>query len=130
MLHVARYSNTTPWQETIQLTYMEDVARITETLEAHALAAFDLMGADPALDGALTVLNWIKRERHEKFTFRDCHHALKSTFKRADDMKPAIEVLVERHFISEIILGTKPAHRPSRKFKVNPKVFHPGTCCG
>lgn len=65
---------------------------MAEALGAHALAVFDLMGADPALDGARVVLQWIKREDKSEFTFRDCHQAHKSRYRRAADLQPVIGV--------------------------------------
>ena len=54
---------------------MSAALRMAETLSAHALAVFDLFGADPALDGARVILRWIEREGKSDFTFRDCHYA-------------------------------------------------------
>jgi hypothetical protein len=80
------------------------------------------MGADPSIDGAKTILNWIQRQQLTRFTFRDCHYAHKGRFKRANEMAPAIEVLEERHFIREVDREKK-AHRPSRVFDVNPQIW-------
>jgi len=35
----------------------------------HALAVFDLMGADPTIDAARYVLNWIRRQATIEFSF-------------------------------------------------------------
>jgi hypothetical protein len=94
-------------------------------LTEHALGVFDLMGADPSLDGAKTILNWIQRHKFPRFTYRDCHYAHKSRFKRAKEMESSIEVLEERHFIREIDKENKP-HRPSRFFDVNPQIWREG----
>lgn len=121
LLHIARHAFVRPWEKEISLEDMNAALRMAEALGAHALAVFDLMGADPALDGARTVLRWIKREGKSEFTFRDCHQAHKSRYKRAAELNPAVEVLIERHFIRQRL--EKVAHRPSRIFEVHPAVL-------
>ncbi|WON74534.1 YfjI family protein [Nitrosospira sp. Is2] len=121
LLHMARHYDGQPWQKKIALQDMNSAFRMAEVLSAHALAVFDLMGGDPALDGARVVLRWIIREQKTEFRFRDCHHAHKSRYKRTADLNPIIEVLVERHFIRPRV--EKVPHRPSRIFEVNPAVF-------
>ncbi|SFU57099.1 Protein of unknown function [Nitrosospira multiformis] len=121
LLHIARYADTGPWKKDIGAEDMEAALRMAEVLSVHALAVFDLMGADPALDGARLVLRWIKREGKSEFTFRDCHQAHKSRYKRAKELDPIIDVLIERHFIRQRV--EKVAHRPSRVFEVNPAVL-------
>lgn len=121
LLHIARHATTYPVNTEIALIDMTAALRMADALSAHALAAFDLMGADPALDGARVVLRWIEREGKEEFTFRDCHYAHKTRYKRAAEIEPAIEVLIERHFIRPRV--AKVPHRPSRIFEVNPGIF-------
>lgn len=121
LIHIARHAEGKPWDVSISLKDMGAALRMAEALSAHALAVFDLMGADPALDGARVVLRWIEREGKQEFTFRDCHYAHKNRYKRTADLEPAIEVLIERHFIRARV--AKVAHRPSRIFEVNPGIF-------
>lgn len=125
LLHVIRYARGAPWLHEIANEDMKAAIKLGHRLSDHALAVFDLMGADPALDGARVVLAWIKVNRWKCFTFRDCHYAHKSKFKRAKDMEPSIEVLEERHFIREVEKEKK-AHRPSRFFDVNPVIYAEG----
>lgn len=122
LLHIARYAGGFPSNEIIGKEDMKAAIRIGHVLAEHALIVFDLMGADPALDGAKAILSWIRRHRLAGFTFRDCHYAHKSKFKRAKEMEPSIEVLIERHFIRENDREQKP-YRPSRVFCVNPQLF-------
>jgi hypothetical protein len=120
LLHIARRALIRPWEHEISLEDMAAALRMADALSAHALAVFDLMGADPALDGARVVLRWIQREGKPEFTFRDCHYAHKTRFKRAAELEPIIDVLVERHYIRP--RAAKVAHRPSRIFEVNPAI--------
>lgn len=121
LLHIARYAKGSPSLTNISKEDMVAAIRIGHVLCSHALAVFDLMGADSCIEGARSILRWIKKHRWEAFTFRDCHYAHKSKFKRAKDMESSLEILEERHFIREI-QPEKKAHRPSRFFIVNLKI--------
>ncbi|SNX60696.1 Protein of unknown function [Nitrosomonas ureae] len=121
LLHIARYSLIRPWEKEIGIEDMNAAIRMADALSIHALAVFDLMGADPALDGARVILRWIKRQGYPEFTFRDCHYAHKTRYKRTADLEPAIEVLIERYFIRQRV--AKVPHRPSRIFEVNPTIL-------
>ena len=121
LLHIARHAMGKPWEREISLEDMAAALRMADALSVHALAVFDLMGADPALDGARVVLRWIEREGKPEFTFRDCHYAHKTRFKRAAELEPIIDVLIERHYIRP--RAAKVAYRPSRILEVNPAIF-------
>jgi len=124
LFHITRHIFSGP--ETLEISGedMSAALRMAEALSAHALDVFDLMGADPALDGARVVLGWLRRERLDTFTFRDCHYAHKSRFKRADELGPVLDVLTERHYIRPIAVQGKPqGGRPSRAYQVNPAVI-------
>jgi len=122
LLHVARNADRKSCEIEIGNTDMRAAIKIGHVLSEHAQGVFELIGADTALDGAKTILSWIQRQKLKRFTFRDCHYAHKSKFKRAKEMEPSIEVLEERHFIRELDKGNKP-HRPSRLFDVNPQIW-------
>ena len=124
LLHVTRHYNEKPWQKKIALRDMIAAIRMAEVLSDHALAVFDLMGADLELDGARVVLRWIVRAGKSEFTFRDCHQAHKRRYKRTADLDPIIDVLIERHFIRPRV--EKVPYRPSRILEVNPSVLKKG----
>lgn len=121
LLHISRNALIRPWEKEISVEDMNAALCIADVLSIHALAVFDLMGADPALDGARVILRWIEREGKPEFTFRDCHYAHKTRYKRTVDLEPAIDVLIERHFIRPRVV--KVAHRPSRILEVNPAIL-------
>jgi len=121
LLHITRHAFVKPAEHEISLQDMEAALRMADVLGIHALAVFDLMGADPALDGARHILRWIEREGKHEFSFRDCHYAHKTRYKRTDELEPVIEVLIERHYIRSRVV--KVAHRPSRLFEVNPAIL-------
>jgi hypothetical protein len=100
---------------------MDAAIRIGHTLAAHALAVFDMMGADPAIDGARRVLAWIKAESRQTFSFRDCHHDHKHHFKLANELEPVLKVLEERLYLRQLPVNPGPkGGRPSRRYEVNP----------
>ncbi|NGX51165.1 MAG: hypothetical protein K1060chlam2_01025 [Chlamydiae bacterium] len=123
LLHICRHSCGEPELVAVSIVDIKAAIRLGHCLIEHAKIAFDSMGADPALDGARVVLGWIKRTQPERFTFRDCHYALKSRFKRAKDLAPSIEVLKERNHIFEKDEENKKPCRPSRVFLPNLMIY-------
>lgn len=122
LIHIARFAIGQPWMKEISEEDMHAAVKIGHYLSTHARAVFDLMEADPALEGAKAILRWIEKNRYEQFTFRDCQYANKSRFKKADDMKGAIDVLLDNYFIKEQEREKKSC-RPSRIFDVNPHLY-------
>jgi 5S rRNA maturation endonuclease (ribonuclease M5) len=123
--HVAHhaYHKNKPEECPIIQSTMEYAIEIGRYLITHALKAFDLIGSDPAFDGARYILKWIKRKKLTKFTQRDCHYENKSKFKRVRDLSQPFEVLTERFFIKEL-QNERVSHRPSKVFEVNPKILN------
>jgi hypothetical protein len=104
----------------IQSEDMQAAIDIGNIMGEHALAVFEMMGADPAVEGAHTILYWIQKRFIRSFTFRECHQAHKSRFKKAAQMRPVIEVLIEEGILRRVEATNKVAHRPSEIFQVNP----------
>ena len=119
LFHCAEHAHGQPWVIEISLIGMTHALTLAEALSAHALAVFDLMGADPGLDGARKVWRWVERHRHRTFTARMCHQDLRGIFKRAESLAPAFQVLLERGYLVEEVPTQRPG-RPSRGFTVNP----------
>ena len=93
-------------------------------LASHARAAFGMIGADPSIDAAKIVLAWIKRNRIEEFSRRECHRELRGTFTRVAELKPGLEVLEERGYLIPLELDASGPGRPSGPhYKVNPYTF-------
>ncbi|MEZ5315478.1 MAG: YfjI family protein [Chlamydiales bacterium] len=122
LIHIARYASEKPWMQAISMEDMGAAIKIGHYLSKHAQAVFDLMGADPALEGAKAVLRWVAANRYESFTFRDCQYAHKSRFKKAKELQDSIEVLLDNYFIIEAEQEKKTG-RPSRVLYVNPYIF-------
>lgn len=88
----------------------------------HAIAAFGLMEADPRLETAKKILDYIKRHKPTSFKGRD---VLRHTnIKFIDDVSEGLKVLCERGFIKEEPLAYSGQGRPeARGYKINPKVL-------
>ncbi len=123
LLHCAEHASSQPWHAEIILTTMARALELAAVLSTHALAVFDLIGADPDLEAAKKVWRWVERNRQASFTARDCFQALKGTFRRMADLELAFTVLKERLYIFEEnrTVGSRESlpGRPSRLFTVN-----------
>jgi hypothetical protein len=102
---------------------------LADYLVEHARAVFDLMGADPRLDDARWLLEWISRTGQAQFTRRDAHHAApRGRFPKATDLDPALVLLEEHGWLRRVDAnspGPKGGRPPSPRFLVNP--LHPST---
>jgi hypothetical protein len=119
--HCALNAYHQPWSMPITQETMNNSLQYAAILAEHALFVFGYMGADKSLEAAKKVWSWVERNRQEQFTARDCFQGLKGTYKRMDDLNPAISVLIERYYIFEPNKEKKPG-RPSRIFTVHPKI--------
>jgi hypothetical protein len=122
LIHCGKHALGSPEKELIELDTMRRSLALVTVLADHALAAFDLMGADLVLRDARKVWAWVNRERNSTFTFRECFRALQGTFPRAANLEPAIDVLVERAYIAPKNNMSATAGRPVRTFQVNPSL--------
>jgi hypothetical protein len=124
LFHCVEYAGTSPFPNEISLQIIKRALDIAAVLSEHALAAFGLMGADPAIEGAKKVWKWVKRTRSESFTARDCFQYLKGSFGRMDELQPALDVLVERAYIAQVSKKEKkgPGRPPSASYCVNPSL--------
>jgi hypothetical protein len=88
----------------------------------HALAAFGEMGADPELDAALALVEWIESRGLDKLTVRDAHRGLggQVRFRRVEAVQRAFD-LAEKHGHVERLPDpprTGPGHPPSPRYEV------------
>jgi len=98
LMHLAEcHQSPTP---EIQLKTTANALELCTLLIPHARIAFNMMSAEPVLDDARYVYDWILRQRLSEFSRHDCHKALRSRFQLVARLKKALEVLTERHIIS------------------------------
>ncbi len=102
----------------------ERAERIGAFFLAHALVAFDAMGADPAIERARHVLAWIRRTGTREFSRRDAFAALRGfrLLARSEDVVEAIGVLVEHGWIRSVPAEPRAGagRAPSPRYAVSP----------
>src|SRR5215216_4401829 len=74
LLHLAGHLRD-GWARPISADTFAGAIRLAGYLVDHAQAVFDLMGADPRVDDARWLLDWITRTNQTQFTRRDAHVA-------------------------------------------------------
>ncbi len=90
---------------------------------AHALAVFDLMGADHSLDAARTVLTHLHARETAETTVRDLFTALpRSRFPKSADVAAALDVLEDFGWVARMPQPehTGPGRPPSPRYRVHP----------
>jgi hypothetical protein len=103
--------------ETIPLATFERAIALGRYFLAHALGAFQVMGADEETQMAKRLWAWIVRKEIVTFTERDAQRAVHAD--KAESIKPGIAKLVERYLVRELPnppTGGRPASPP---FEVN-----------
>ena len=95
----------------------------TDYFTAHALAAFDHMGADQILEDARAVLRWLERTAAPRFTRREAFTGLsRSRFPKVGDLDGPLELLEQHGYIRREAEPerTGPGRRPSPGYAVYP----------
>jgi hypothetical protein len=113
----------TGWAEPIPARHVDAAARLGHYFLGHALAVFDEMGADPTLDDAHAVLDWIRRTRQQSFSRRDAFTGLsRSRFRKIADLDPALQLLEDHGYIrpEDQPVRPGPGRRASPRWTVHP----------
>jgi replicative DNA helicase len=117
------------WNRPIGADTFAAAIGLADYLIEHARAVFDLMGADPRIDDARWLLDWIRRTNLAQFTRRDAHRAApRGRFPKATELDPALALLGEHGWLRRVdadSTGPKGGRPPSPRFLVNP--LHPPT---
>jgi replicative DNA helicase len=119
LLHLASHPGGGSGQA-IEVATITAAARIGHYYLAHALAVFDLMGADPVIDNARALLAWIQRRGKTVITRRDAFDQNRGRFGKAANTDPALATLEDHGHIRRIDPATGRRGRPSISFHVNP----------
>jgi replicative DNA helicase len=125
LLHLASHFRD-GWAQPISRDTFAAAIRLADYLIEHARAVFDLMGADPRIDDARWLLDWIHRTNRTQFSRRDAHRAAPhGRFATATDLEPALRLLEEHGYLRR--LDPEPSQDPrgrgrpaSPRFLVNP----------
>jgi replicative DNA helicase len=123
LLHLAGHLRD-GWNRPISADTFAAALRLASYLIEHARAVFDLMGADPRIDLARWLLDWITSTNQVQFTRRDAHRAApRGRFPKATDLDPALALLEEHGWLRRVDAdtpGPKGGRPPSPRFLVNP----------
>ena len=94
---------------------------IVECLIVHAQSAYAVMGADPQVDAAERVLDWIRDRGLATVTQRQVHAAHQSRFARAEEVAGVLHLLDAHGFLRLLptVIGEK-GGRPSTRYGVHP----------
>ncbi len=117
------------YRQPISSETMTAAVRLGEYFTAHALAAFDHMGADPDMGSARTVLDWLTRKRLERFTARDAFRGVpRGTFRKAAETAPALELLESYGWIQPepTALNPRGGRPPSPTYRSHPSIHGTG----
>jgi hypothetical protein len=117
-----------PWSEPISEDTISAAVRFGQTyLIPHALAAFGLMGADPAIADARHVLRVLGDRDMNEFTKRNLFQIVRGRIKSVQELEPALVVLEEHGYIRErpTVRRSGPGRKPSPMYEVNP-LWQPG----
>ncbi|MDH5508841.1 MAG: DUF3987 domain-containing protein [Nitrospinota bacterium] len=119
LFHCVQYAQSSPWENHVNADTMKRSTRLMEALAEHALAAFNIMGADPDIEGATRIWRWIERMHLKSFTKRDAFKAMQGYFNKASAMDSSLKILADRYIIRDLPSETRPG-RPSQIYEVNP----------
>lgn len=98
------------WVEPVPAGVVEAAARLGHYFLTHALAVFDAMGADPHVEDARVILDWIARTHRTAFSRRDAFTALsRARFRKIAELDPGLAVLEDHGYIRR-----RPAPDPAR----------------
>ena len=116
LLHLAGHLRD-GWARPIGADTFTGAIRLADYLIEHARAVFDLMGADPRVDDARWLLDWISRTDQTQFSRRDAHQAApRGRFPKATDLEPALALLEEHGYLRRVDAepSRTPRPRPTR----------------
>ena len=100
-LHVAAHAHGRPEAVDVAPETMGAALDLAALFSQHALAAFDLMGADASTQAARQVWGWVEARRVAEFTARDCWQGIRGRFARMAEVSEALAVLTERGYLNE-----------------------------
>lgn len=105
LLHLAEHFRD-GWDRPISLATFQNARQIGEYFTVHAQAAYDAIGADPAVADARALLEWIERTAMTQFSARDVLSSLRR-FKKVADLDPGLRILESHGWIRRIPTAPK-----------------------
>ena len=117
LMHAAEVHGN-PTETPISPEVMAGATSIAEFLSAHAVAAYQIMGANEDYENARYLWRRIESSGQDEMSKRDLFRLCKGRFKRVEDMEPALQTLITMGYVREMELST--GGRPTKKLIFNP----------
>ena len=110
-----------PAKAQISAETMLGAIAIGKYLIPRAKAAFFEMGANPAIDLARRILDWVSSEQISEVTKREAFNFFRGGVRKVDELDEPLQILINHGYIREISQEHKgPGRKPSPKYKINP----------
>ena len=128
LLHLAE-TFTSGWDTAISAPTMAAALEVGNYVIDHAVAAFDLMGADPRLEAARRIGRWIVATHQATFTQREAFRALRgqTMFATVERLAAGLAVLGDHGWVRQLVPAwVAPAVARRAKFAVarSPPAYH------
>ncbi|MGO9179316.1 MAG: DUF3987 domain-containing protein [Candidatus Limnocylindrales bacterium] len=126
LLHLAE-TFTSGWDTPINVATMAAALDVGRYLIDHAIAAFDMMGADPRLEAARRIGRWIVATHQAAFTQREAFRALRgqAMFPTADRLTAGLAALDEHGWVRQLA-PERGLGRPPNRYETNPAILREG----
>lgn len=117
LIHCAEAGNADPTRTEISVGAVNRAINIAEVLGNHASRAYSLMGADRDVEDAQYILKRLAGER--TVTRSDLVRLCRGRFKKATDMEPALDILIDRGYM-RVITSAGYNNRTLLNYELNP----------
>jgi putative DNA primase/helicase len=84
----------------VSVDTMRRAVALCERMIPHAVAVFDMVGADPGMEDAKVLWRWIERQGKAEFNRSDIHRAFHNRFAKMDRLIAALDLLKGRALIA------------------------------
>jgi hypothetical protein len=104
---------------------LDRAAVLVRYFQSHARKVYAALDADPEIEEAQRVLDWIVRERRTEFKRYDVFEDLKRQFVRIEDLDPPLNRLEKHRIIRrlEVSKADGPGRKPVPVWQVNPLLW-------
>jgi hypothetical protein len=121
LMHVAEHGNAS--HLIIQKATMEKAVTVARLLMEHAVAAYNMMGADPETNDAKELLEWLKTKKVDRLTKTDIIKAMHNRkMGKKDRLAKALGVLVDRNILS-VPHTDNTTRKPKDVYFINPDIY-------
>jgi len=122
VLHAIEHAHGEPWRHPVTADTMDAALRIGARLREHAIAAYELLGADAEASAAERAWRWIAARRQPLLTLRDLLAGCR-WLGRAAAAESAAEALAERGYVRILRVEPRgPGRPPSPVLEVRPDI--------